>query len=116
MTNQKLKETICFTHKGINVYVRIDYLNNKISLVEKFQHDSQDNKYREKKWLFAGRGVEFIASWLEILEAMNLAMQDAKERYECELAKQSAFQEQKDIELLLMVEEDMKKTKKGAKK
>lgn len=77
----KVTETYSFEHKGIVVGVRINYRENRISLVDQNGHD--------KNWLFANRGVEFMGGWLNILEAMQLAVKDAKAKYEAELANGS---------------------------
>ena len=82
---KKIHETYTFVHKKIEVDVSIHYLDNKISLID--ARDQLDHK----KWVFANRGVEYMNGWLTILEAMSMAVKDAKKRYEAELAEQSAF-------------------------
>lgn len=83
MTQNKRKEVYDFTHKEITVTVMIDYVDNEISLL--------DRNGDSKKWLFSNRGVEFMNGWLTILEAMSLAVVDAKKKYEANLAAVSAF-------------------------
>jgi hypothetical protein len=79
MTN-KIKETISFTHKDIMVFVKIDYVNNKISLVEPINRVS--SIFKAKNWIFADRGVEYMNGWLTILEAMGEAIKEAQARLE----------------------------------
>jgi len=88
MKNRKFQEVYCFTYKKIDIYVKIDYYNNKISLM---QPECAAMNFAKKQWVFADRGVEFMNGWLEILEAMKEAIKDAKSKYEKELAVTSAF-------------------------
>ena len=45
----KFKETYQFSYKNIVIYVKIDYRNNKISLVEPF--NIGEGKFQGKMWL-----------------------------------------------------------------
>ena len=85
---KKLVDIVRFTHKEITVDVKIDYIYNKISLVE--WHD-----YHNKKWLFAERWVEYMNWWLNTLEAQKYAIEQAKIMYEKELAESSKFDKEK---------------------
>ncbi len=85
---EKIKEVYSFTHKKITIDVEIDYKANKISLIE---YKDGLNGWQDKKWVFAGRGVEYMQGWLTILDAMQEAIKDAKKRYETELAERSKF-------------------------
>ena len=88
---QKIKETYAFIHKDIKIFVKIDYVNNKISLMEPFKpHESE---FKIKEWKFSKRGVEYMNGWLDILEAMKFAIIDAKKKYEKDLAENSKFTE-----------------------
>lgn len=82
----KHKETYEVVHEGISIYVRIDYKNNTIDLLDK-----DGDNFRLKKWVFGGRGVQYVNGWKNILRAMEVAMDDAKQRYEENLAKESEF-------------------------
>ncbi len=64
-------------HKGINVIVKIDYDAGTITLVER-QPNSQPAVYTAKQWVFKNREVDYMQGWLDILEAMTLAVKDAK--------------------------------------
>ena len=98
MTTQKIKETYCFIYKEIKIYVRIDYLNNKIDILEPVS--LQDAKFKKKEWCFIGRGVEYMQGWRNILEAISEATKDAQKKYETDLAENSAFKEEQIINLL----------------
>lgn len=71
-------------HKGIKVTVMIDYDKGEASLVEQHQ-------YKEKRWVFANRGLEYMRSWGDILEAMQNAVDYCKKELEHKLAVDSAF-------------------------
>lgn len=58
-------EITTITTNGIDVNVKIDYSQKKISLVEPNGYHCDD-----KKWLFSGRGVEYMKGWHNILGAM----------------------------------------------
>lgn len=100
---KKIKETICFTKNGIDVYVKIDYVNNQIDLVEKVPHTN--NKFKMKNWNFVNRGVEYIGGWINILDAMKYAMEEAKKMYEHNLAEVSKFKKGDVEKILKSVEE-----------
>lgn len=86
------KQTYCFTHKGINIFVKIDYRNNRIDLVE--PKCLEANNFKLKQWTFGNRGVEYVNGWLVILEAMGEAMKDAKKKIEKNLAETSKFKKE----------------------
>lgn len=103
----KIKETYQFTHNKIDIYVKIDYLNNKISLKEPV---NSFGGFQIKKWVFAERGVEFMQGWLDILEAMQEAIKDAKLKYEHNLAEESKFKT--DFVLNVLLEDKKRKSNK----
>lgn len=86
----KIKETYAFTKNDITIFVRIDYRNNKISLMDK-----NGMNYSPKFWLFKDRGVEFMQGWLNILDVMKAAVTDAKYRYEMDLANNNKLFDEK---------------------
>jgi len=94
----KIKETYEFIHNGISVFVRIDYFNNQISILE--CTNKLRAEFRKKELVFIGRGVEYMNGWLNILEAHKEAIKDAKKKYEANLALESKFREDKIVELL----------------
>lgn len=86
LKTKKGVEIYTFTHKKIDITVKIDYKLNEITLLENIYQGA-------KKYIFAHRGVEYMQGWLNVLEAMQEAIKDAKKRYEAELAEQSAFKD-----------------------
>ena len=91
----QIREIYSFNYENITIYIDIDYQNNKISLVEK-------NTFKEKKWLFAGRGLDYMQSWKNILDAMSMAIVEAE-------GKMKAFQEEQARRLAERVEEASKR-------
>lgn len=91
---RKYQETYSFTHKGIEVYIKIDYYNNRISLLDT---GLAFYDQKPKKYVFAERGAEYMAGWLNILEAMSEAIKDAKRKYEHQLAETSKFTDKEFI-------------------
>jgi len=97
MTNtkqtNKIEEIKEYDYHGIKVWVKINYVLNDISIVD----NQSFSAFPPKKWCFAGRGVEFMKGWQNILDAMKYAISEAEKEYLQELARVSAFKE-KDIE------------------
>ena len=85
-----LIETLEYTIKGISVCVRIDYVSKKISVVER-------NGYG-KRFLFNGRGPEYMYGWALVLDAIKEATQDAKKRLEMRIDE-----EEKEVDKLIKI-------------
>jgi len=100
MKKNKIVDIVEIIHNGIKVLVKIDYIENKISLVEEYK-----GVYTNKKWVFAERGVEFMSSWIDILETQEVAIEEAKEMYEKELARTSEIKEKVILEKHLYLNE-----------
>lgn len=66
---QKHLEVKSYEHLGITVKVRIDYDHEKISLL-----GPNDGP---KQWVFAGRQLEYMQGWQNILDAMKRAIESA---------------------------------------
>ena len=98
---KKFKETYEVKTGDVSVFVRINYSSGKISLVE--PEDKEGT--RLKKWIFADRDVEFMQGWLNILEAMKIAIQDATKRLE----KYQEEQELETVKILSKVDKLIKK-------
>lgn len=98
---EKGTEVYQFNYKGIKVAVKINYKHNTISLLENIYDDKN-----YKKYIFADRGVEYMASWVVILEAMQEAIKDAKKRYEAELAERSKFKEDNLVAVVRIMQEN----------
>lgn len=85
-------EIYTITTGDVSVIVKIDYLNNEISLL--------DQNYGKKNYVFVERGVEYMNSWLNVLKAMEVAIRDAKGRYEKDLAENSKFEQDENIKII----------------
>ncbi len=99
-------------HKGIKVVVKIDYINGKASLVELLQANGEVQT-PAKKWVFAERGLEYMDSWIIILEAMTVAVKECKKDLEFSLAQSSAFKEEMADRMLGLMQEVGKEYKKS---
>lgn len=93
----KLKETPrlvekVYEYRGIKVGVRIDFRQKKISLTEA---DGQ----AVKRWVFAERTLEYMDGWLNILHAMEHAIQAARG----ELQAYVDLEEKKKAELMVAI-------------
>jgi len=93
MKKNKIVDIVEIIHNKIKILVKIDYIENEISLVEKYK-----GVYTNKKWVFAERGVEFMSSWIDILETQEVAIEEAKGMYEKELARTSEIKEKVILE------------------
>lgn len=91
----QIKELYSHVTNDITVYVEIDYPNNKISLMEPVGNGT----YKEKKWLFAGRGREYMRGWKNILKAMDKAIDDAENKLSLYIAERTKKKEEEIIEL-----------------
>ena len=100
MKKNKIVDIVEIIHNGIKVLVKIDYIENKISLVEEYK-----GVYTNKKWVFAERGVEFMSSWIDILETQEVAIEEAKGMYQKELARTSEIKEKVVLERHLYLKE-----------
>lgn len=63
---EKHLEVRTYHHNGIGVRVRVDYDKETIDLL--------DNAGTAKRWVFAGRTLEYMAGWRNILTAMEHAI------------------------------------------
>lgn len=95
----KYKETYAHTWKDITIWVEIDYRNNKISIVE--PNNFNECSFKNKNFVFSGRGVEFMNGWKIILQAIDKAIDNAKAKYEHNLAEISKFKEKKIVKELI---------------
>lgn len=84
-------------HKGIKVTIKIDYDRGTASLVE--ENGITDFPWRNKMWVFADRGLEYMNGWQNILEAMQVAVKECKKELEKDLAEKSRFTDKQVIAL-----------------
>jgi hypothetical protein len=94
MLNQEIT-TIEF--KGIYVTYKIDYDLGQVSLIEKI-----DSCWKPKKWIFERREreVEYLNSWQNILEAMQIAIAQAKKKLEADKRAKAEVREDLIIKTL----------------
>lgn len=75
---KKHLEVKTIEHKGIKVTVAIDYDRGTASFVEhKF-----DRGWDDKKFVFSRRELPYMNGWLNILEAMSVAVKECKKELE----------------------------------
>lgn len=97
-------------HKGIKVMVKLDYEAGTASLVEMLNANNQ-SQFPNKKWCFGNRTLDYMNGWLDILEAMTLAVKECKKDLEHDLAEKSRFRDN----ILIKVHEEENKNKKNKK-
>lgn len=69
---RKHLEIKTYVNNGVSVCVEINYDAGTISLLE-------STTKQPKKWVFASRQVEYMPGWLDILDAMKLAVAQAED-------------------------------------
>ena len=62
---KKQLEIITYTHKGVEVTVKIDYRRKNIGLLDTIQNP--------KTWVFANQTAGGAKAWLDIMDAMKYA-------------------------------------------
>lgn len=63
-------ERVAYEHNGIRVTTQIDYHEGTIELCE------PDGS--QKRWLFAGRTIDYMQGWQNIFDAMKHAVEEAR--------------------------------------
>jgi len=96
----KLQEIKTIEHKGISIAIKIDYRRGTASLVE---------EHSNKTWRFVDRGLEYMNSWLTILDAMQVAVTECKKILEADLAEKARLKEDLIVGALLAEGERKKK-------
>lgn len=94
----KNQEIITIEHKGITVAIKLDYDDGTCSLVEK-----DDNKWKTKQWVFPNRTLDYLDSWNNILEAMQVAVKQGKKLLENDLAEKTKLREDLVIKVMKQV-------------
>lgn len=85
-------------HKGIHVSIKINYDTGEASLVDR------GSDYKAKQWLFKNQTLPYMNSWLNILEAMQVAVKECKKELEFSLAQSSRIKEEKIVDALIRSE------------
>lgn len=95
---------------GTKLHVRIDFANNQIALCNKKgavqpSQFGKEDKWEATKFLFAGRELDYMNGWLNILAAMQYVIRDARD----ELAEWQKVQKDKEtnkiIDIMLALQE-----------
>lgn len=79
----------------VDVAVFIDYKRGLINLVDT-QEVHTGEALKPKKWVFADRGIEYMAGWCDILDAMKEAVLVAKD-------KLNVYQKERELEEAMMM-------------
>jgi hypothetical protein len=99
MKIHKFKETIEYDFDGFKCYIKIDYFNNSFDIV-KPKGCPLSGEFEKKDFIFIGRGVKYMDGWCDILSNLQLAIKDAKKKYEANLAEESKFADETVAKLL----------------
>lgn len=97
---------------GVNVAVEINFNKKDISLVE---WDESQNKYKNKSWIFAHRGVEYMGGWTHVLEAMEHAITEATKELEADIEAREQADAAKMYEIAGIVGDSLAEMRKQAK-
>lgn len=93
----QLSENIIYRHKGVAIYLELNYVNGKVSLIEE--------EGAIKEWIFAGRGRNYLGGWLIVLEAMQEAIKYADIRLKEQAEARAKATEEELFELAQTVSE-----------
>lgn len=85
---------------GTILHVKIDFEMNQVSFVEPVV-EKIGNEYRDKKWLFAGRGAEYMNGWHNILGAMQYAAGEARRELEAWQKEQKKKKADRLIDIMI---------------
>lgn len=94
---------------GTKIWVKIDFENNKVSLVEPDMR-KVDAPYQDKQWLFAGRELKYMNGWINIMAAMQYVVREARD----ELAAWQEAQKDKKTKQLIDIMVALKDHEGGA--
>jgi hypothetical protein len=64
-----------YEYNGAVLFIEINKISNRISFVE----PSKSGDYKPQTFKFAGRGLEYMQGWYNVLEGMRKAMIDARD-------------------------------------
>ena len=88
-----LGEVMAFDHKGVVIYINLDYERGLVSFVEK------DGK--PKKWLFTDRTEAYLGGWYLILEAMQEATKYSDTRLKEQAKAREEVKEKEMVDLMI---------------
>lgn len=90
---------------GTTLHVKIDFENNRVSFVEP-DIRKVDAPYRNKEWLFAERGVEYMNGWLNIMGAMRYVVREARDELEAWQKAQKDKKTKQIIDIMVALAEE----------
>ena len=93
-----------YEYFDIKIMVEINYELKLISLVESGMNLDESRNgpvMKPKSYVFVGRGLEYMNGWLNVLDAMKYAIEQAKEELETYLAQQEKEKHDTTTEILL---------------
>lgn len=73
---QQLQTVYTIEHKGIVVGIKINYAQKTIGIIE---YTNKDN-WNLKGYIFGNRGLEYVEGWLDIIEALGVAIENARKK------------------------------------
>lgn len=119
MSNQPTKhlEIETYTLYGVNVNVEINYDKGTITLLETRENphnNFQKNpgpQYQPKQWIFAGRTIDYMDGWRNILDAMSYAITKAETKLAKHLKEQEKVKGRKAVEMHIAMAAQEKKAK-----
>lgn len=91
-------------HNGIKVNYKVDYITKKASLID-FVDNEFATKFTNKSWVFVDRGLQYMDGWLNILEAMKMAVIQCKKALE----EREKEEEREEAEMIIKKEKLNKK-------
>lgn len=90
--NTPLAENYVHNYQGavqeVNIPVHINYAVGTVTLID--ANPANPGSYQGKQYQFKNRGLEYMAGWIDILDAMKSAVNDAADKlqtYQVEQAK-----------------------------
>jgi hypothetical protein len=91
-----------YEYMGVNITVKIDYDAKDISLVEGGGGPECSATYWvAKKWIFAGRTLDYMVGWQNILDAMKYAIEEASGELESYLKSKEKEKEDEVTDVLM---------------
>ena len=100
-------------HNGINVTVKINYDKREISIIERNGYGSINNAWKDKHYVFAGRGLEYMNGWKDILDSVKFAIDEASKELSLYIKEKDKENENEISEVFNIVSDMIKgKTKK----
>jgi hypothetical protein len=95
--NKKLEEVIEFNHKGVNIYVSLNYEEGTVSFMDKMGNGNFDRK----NWYFTDRTIDYLGGWYIIFEAMQKATEFADKELRTQAKLRESEKEQKMFDLMV---------------